>query len=253
MSEMASWFKVKEGIIFLTDKDVIAYHDRAGSSTERINWYNFVGHGGMMKVFNIPDRGQTHHEGFVNMPDVIKKTILNGEMNMLFAHAGNLQEATPEFIPLMTRLAERFSNVREQLRENPYRTLKLKKGSTLSNFIQMKVGIDNNFKGSTIGRLLRSNTCQEESMMLALRKVRNFMDQYSDRHHYFNIINNPNVTKKVLRYMLDNVSHSDVRDGALDRMDALKGHPAVLKKVKALSVLKIKTIKKGRAKIRTTV
>src|ERR1035441_5448508 len=107
MAEMASWFQIDRGYIFLTDEDIIAYYDQKQDDHKSIDWNNMVGHYGIITVFGVPDEYH-HHEGFVEMPDVIKKTILDRRMDMMFAHAGNLREATPEFIPLMKRLANRY-------------------------------------------------------------------------------------------------------------------------------------------------
>jgi hypothetical protein len=249
MSEMASWFKTKDGYIFLTDEDVIAYHENMGSSSKEIDWNDFVGHGGLMQVFRIPDRGQTHHEGFVDMPDVIRKTILDGKMDMLFAHAGNLREATPEFIPLMERLANRFPKVKSQLRTNPFRVYKGK--GQMTNLAHMKVGVERGFKGSTIGQLLRHPSCQEASMLVALKGASDYMDEHCDYHHYHNIIHHPNVTRKVLQYILRNISHSDVKSWALNRLKKLAITSRM--RVKGAKALKIKTIKRGKAKIRMAV
>jgi hypothetical protein len=246
--EMASWFKTKEGYIFLTDEDIIAYHENNGESTESIDWNNFVGHGGLMRVFRIGDRGQTHHEGFVEMPDVIRKTALDGKMDMMFAHADNLNEATPEFIPLMQRLANRFPKVKRALAENPYVEWK---GGKLTNAKQMKVGVERGFKGSTIGQLLRHRNCDEESMLIALKGATEYMDTMTDHHHYYNIIMHPRVTKVVLQYIISNVGHGDVQAWAQDRLKNFKVKR--IAKMKALTNLKVKTIKRGNRLIRTTV
>jgi hypothetical protein len=201
-----------------------------------------------MQVFKLPNR-YTHHEGFVNMPDIIRKTILDGKMDMLFAHAGNLEEATPEFIPLMKRLATHYSNVRYQLARNPYKNYK---GGPITNLYQMKTGIRNHFKGSTIGELLRHPLCGEDSMMLALKECKDFMDEYTDAHHYHNMLDHENVTPKVLRFIMAHGPYSEVRDKA----KRLLAHyqPRIVgteKEVKkALKNIKVKVIKRGTAKVR---
>lgn len=256
MSEMASWFKTKDGYMFLTDEDVIAYYENRDCSTSSINWNDFVGHSGLMTVFKLPNE-YYHHEGFVNMPDVIKKAALNGKMDKIFSHAGNLREATPDFIPMMKRLAQRSKHVREQLDRNPYKNYL----NAVSNKDQMRIGIENNFDGSTIGNLLRDDNCDEASMLLALSRATGFMDSHSDHHHYLNIIQHQNVTKKVLTYILDNIKHSNVQKWANERIGSLKSRRNLFvtrqnrlkKKLDVLNTLKVKTIKKGSAKVRMAV
>jgi len=255
MSEMASWFQMRagdfslaKGVAFLTDDDVIAWHEQHGIGRGDISWNNFVGHSGLMQVFNLPNR-YTHHEGFVNMPDIIKKTILDGKMDKLFANAGNLDEATPEFIPMMRRLANLYPNVRYQLAHNPYKNYK---GGPLTNLNQMKVGIRSKFKGSTIGELLRHPLCGEDSMLLALKECKDFMDEYSDCHHYHNMLDHDNVTPKVLRAIMQNGPYAEVRDKAKRLLAHYKPRTIGTEKEvkKALKNLKVKVVKRGKAKVR---
>ncbi len=252
MSEMASWFDFKNGqYSFLTDDDIIAYHDRMELNTRTIPWDDFVGHGGMMRVFNLKDNW-THEEGFIGMPLVIKKQILNGKMDMMFAHAGNLSEAGPEFMPLMKRLANRFPNVANQLKSNPYKDFKGNVDMKLSNFAQVKVGVDNAFKGSSIGKLLRMDTCMEDSMLYILKGATSYMDVHSDHHHYFELMNHPNLTRKVLEYISGNVKHKDVLDKAKELLVNFKDRKKV-SLTKVVQNLKTKTVQKEGAILRATV
>jgi hypothetical protein len=225
-----------------------------------------------MRVFHIPDRNQTHHEGFVGMPPVIKKQIFDGKMDMLFAHAGNLHEATPEFIPTMKRLASRFRNVKAQLADNPYVDFQDK---IISNLDQMKIGVKRGFKGSSIGNLLREEGCTEEAMMVALLGARDLMDSHSNHHHYHDIINNRFVTKNILQYILKNIPFADVQENAVKRLTGfvqvkLPSQPSTKElrmeqakieadkakkiqlKIERVKKMKIKIIKRGKAKIRVT-
>jgi len=250
MSEMLSWFKTKDGFLFLTDDDVISYHENKGNNTEYIKWDDYVGHSGLMKVYNLPNI-HAHQEGFVGMPLVGRKAILDGKMNKLFAHAGNLREATPEFIPLMRRLAVRSRNVAEQLENNPYRHCD---GIVVSNAKQMEIGVKNNFKGSTVGNLLRDSNCDEKSMLIALEGARELMDEHTDHHHYHHIVYHENVTKHVLKYILDHVNHQDVREWVMDRLPTLRSRrKRIIKTAANYKDLKVRTIRKGRAKIRAIV
>ncbi len=251
MSEMASWLHIDGGYVYCTDKDVIAYHEKEGEGVRSIEWDNFVGHYGIGKVFGVNLDRYYHHEGFTEMPDVIKKSIFNGDMDKMIQHAGNLEEATPEFIPILRRLANRSENVRSSLQDNPYKNWRGK--GLLSNSLQMKVGIENGFTGSTIGNLLRSMTCDEKSMMIALRGAQDYMDEYSDHHHYHNIIENSNVTKKVLKYMLDQIEHGDVQRAVKQRLCGFRTVKQRIIKVKNFKRLKTQTWMKGRVKVRNTV
>jgi hypothetical protein len=252
MAEMASWFHVNkgkpdEGFIFLTDEDIIAWYDQRGEGRNAIDWNNMVGHYGIIHVFKTDHR--EHLEGFVNMPDVIRKTILDGKMDMMFAHAGNLREATPEFIPMMTRLANRFEKVEAQLKCNPYRNYR---GQTFTLRDQMKIGVENGFTGSTIGEILRSDLCNEETMLIALKGAVKFMDEYTDHHHYHQIINNNNVTRKVLKYMLEHVPHTDVIEAVKLRLKTVKAK-AMMQKAKSIKRLQVQVTKMGDAKVRVAV
>ncbi len=252
MSEMASWFDFKDGkFSFLTDDDIIAYHDRNGLNTRTIPWDDFVGHGGMMRVFNLKDKW-THEEGFVGMPLVIKKQILNGKMDMMFAHAGNLAEATPEFMPLMKRLANRFPNVAAQLKNNPYKDFKGDLDAKMSNFAQMKVGVDNSFKGSSVGKLLRMDNCMEDSMLYALQGATSYMDMHADHHHYFQLMTHPNLTRKVLEYIVGNVKHQDVLDKAKEILVNFKDPKRVSVK-SIVKNIKVKTVQSEGAIIRSSI
>jgi hypothetical protein len=245
--EMASWFHEDGGYIFLTDEDIVAWHENQGAGREHINWNDFVGHGGITKVFGVNHRA--HHEGFVEMPDVIKKTIFEGKMDMMFAHASNLSEATPEFIPLMKRLANRFPFVEDQLVRNPYLNWK---GQSLTILDQMEVGVKNKFTGSTVGKLIRHPMCQEDAMLVALKGATEFMDEHQDHHHYRDIIVHPNVTKKVLKYMVDNIKHTDVQTWAKQQMKRVKAKK-VITKIQALNKLEVKIVTNGKVKVRTAV
>lgn len=249
MAEMASWFKIEDGgFVFVTDEDVLAYHDQNGEDRSNIPWNDMVGHPGILKVFGIPDK-YPHTEGFVHMPDVIKKHIFDGKMDTLFAHAGNLREATQEFIPLIKRLANRYPNVEAQLKSNPYRNYV---GKILTFRDNMQVSIENGFVGSTIGELLRHEYCFEDSMLLALKDATKFMDESTDHHHYFNIVNNPNVTRKVLKYMLENIKHDDVVSVVRDKIKHIRAKGAI-RKMKKIEKLQVQTIQQGKIKIRTAV
>jgi hypothetical protein len=248
MAEFASWFKTKDGYIFLTDDEVYAYQDQEGIDDENINWFNLVGHAGIIRVFNIADKHH-HYEGFVGMPTVIKKNLFDGRMDMLFGHAGNLREATPEFIPTMKRLANRFPSVEDQLQRNPYKHYL---GRTFSYKEQMEIGVANGFNGSTIGELLRHPDCDQDSMIVALQGAVSYLEAHSDHHHYFDIIRHPNVTKKVLQYIVGHVKHKDVTDVALE---ALK-NPSVKKTVRKAKdyrkmTEKVEKYKEGQALVRT--
>jgi hypothetical protein len=245
MAEMASWFQIDKGYIFLTDEDIIAYYDQRQDDHKSIDWNNMVGHYGIITVFGVPDKYH-HHEGFVEMPDVIKKTILDRRMDMMFAHAGNLREATPEFIPLMKRLANRYPHVEEQLQRNPYLCYNADHASFQT---QMEIGVQNGFTGSTIGQLLRHVACNDKAMMLALRGARELMDSHSDHHHYRSIIDHANVTKAVLRFILDNIPHKDVQDLALARLKTVK-RKAVQKQA-VVAEMNIQVLVDGKTKIRT--
>lgn len=214
MAEFASWFHVDEGYIYLTDDEVYAYQDQEGIEAQYIDWNNLVGHAGIMKVFGVPDKYH-HYEGFVNMPQVIKKSLFDGRMDMLFGHAGNLREATPEFIPTMKRLANRFPNVESQLKSNPYKDYL---GGPPPFKEQMVVGVKNGFNGSTIGELLRHPNCDEDSFILAMSDAKSYMEAHSDHHHYHDIIRHPNVTKKTLEYIISHIKHQDVQDAALEKI-----------------------------------
>jgi len=217
MAEMASWFNTEEGVVFLTDDDVYAhqdYHDRRDSE---IPWNNLVGHAGILTVFKVPDK-YPHTEGFVDMPDVIKKHIFDGKMDMLFAHAGNLREATPEFIYTMKRLANRFPNVESQLGSNPFR--KIIGNITLKQ--QLELCAEHGLTGSTIGAILRQPTCDEDTMLVALQKARYYLDQYGNNQHYFDIIKHRNVTKKVLAYIINNIGINEVNSLATNTLATFK-------------------------------
>lgn len=247
MPEMASWFEIEKGkFAFLTDDDVIAWHENQGMGTKYIEWNNFVGHGGLMKVFGLPDKYQ-HQEGFVGMPEIIKRHIFDGKMNKLFSAAENLREATPEFIPLMRRLANGSPKVDDALMRNPYNRYG---GPALGNEVQMQISIDNGFQGSSIGNLLRDPSCNAKSMMLALTKAMNLMEEQSDKHHYDNIIEHVNVTPEVLEFIISNVGHSRIVEKAKKYLQNWK-KPAAVKalKIKGKSV----EIAKGNAKIRSLV
>ncbi|VVB50633.1 Uncharacterised protein [uncultured archaeon] len=243
--EMASWFEDKkgQGYIFLTDEDIIAHH---GGDKNGINWNDFVGHHGLMQVFHLPD-AYNHYEGFVRMPDVIRKTILAGKMDMMFAHADNLCEATPEFIPMMHRLSSRYSKVASALSSSPYRDWHIEKGKPTLH-MQMKVGIENGFKGSTIGEILRHPLCDEKTMFLALEGARELMDEYPEHHHYRNMVENQYVTKKVLNFILKNIPHVDVKEWAEARLKTCKD----LKLTKVtLTRKKVKTVQIDKALVRS--
>lgn len=245
MAEMASWFQIDKGYIYLTDEDILAWQEQNGIKDGDVPWNDFVGHHGIITVFGVEDR-YVHHEGFVNMPQVIRRSILDGKMNTMFAHAGNLREATPEFIPMMKRLANRYPNVEAQLKRNPYLIRKIENASFQ---LQMEVGVQNGFTGSTIGQLLRHPECDEKSMLMALQGARTLMDEHSDHHHYKNIIQHANVTKKVLTYLLDNVSHTDVQELVKARMLTIKTRRA--KKQAVVAEMNIQVLVEGKAKVRT--
>ena len=246
MSEMASWFETKDGFCFVTDDDVKAYHDQKGFESKDIDWNNFVGHYGIGKCFRMDLNRYTHHEGFVNMPNVIKQNIFDGKMDMLFAHASNLGEATPEFIPTMRRLANRFSNVREQLARNPY--VRHTGKSKVTKEHQMMVGVKHGFKGSTIGNLLRHPCCSEKAMLIALKGATDYMDTHDDHHHYHNIIHHLHVTKTVLDYILKNIDHYDVKDWAKERLGNMPKPVTRYNPKMRAKRIKIKIIKKGHRK-----
>ncbi|VVB50635.1 Uncharacterised protein [uncultured archaeon] len=249
---MASWFETEKGFLFLTDGDVIAYNENRGVPKSQIDWNDYVGHDGLMKVFGLPNKW-SHQEGFVSMPDVIRKMLFDGKMDFLFAHAGNLSEATPEFLPVFQRLAPRFPHVKNEMERNPYFQMFLKSGripkliKSLSLHRQMQVGIKHDFKGSTIGQILRHPHCEERTMLLALstRKTREYMNEYSDLHHYFNIVHNLSTTKAVLEYIVKNIKHSRVVSAAQTRLEAM-----VPKKTKK-STLKFKKTSIKAKKFRT--
>jgi hypothetical protein len=245
--EMASWFHVDEGYIFLTDEDIIAWHENQGAGTTSINWNDFVGHGGISKVFGV--NHSAHHEGFVGMPDVVRKTILDGKMDMMFAHATNLCEATPEFINMMKRLANRYPNVESQLVRNPYLN---HNGQALTVLTQMEVGVKNKFVGSTVGKLIRHPMCKEDAMLVALKGATEFMDEQPDHHHYRDIITHPNITRKVLKYIKDNIKHSDVQGLVKQQMKTFKARN-VIKKIKAFKKLEVKVVTNGKVKVRSAV
>lgn len=259
--EMASWFEIKEGsdaddfgvtgVCFLTDDDIIAYHEMNGTNAKDIKWVDFVGHDGLMRVFNLPNK-YSHREGFVNMPLVIRKAIHDGKMDNMFANADNLNEATPEFIPTMKRLANKYSRVADFLKVNPYRDAKA--DTVVSNLEQMKSAIKSGFSGSTIGELIRDPLCHEEPMLLCLQTAtaRELMDSHGDRHHYKDMINHPRVTRKVLAEIIKTEKHASVKAWANERLAHYKGVTKV-KKEKGLDKLKVRTIIKGKAKIRIVV
>ena len=259
--EMASWFEIEEGsdaddfgvtgVAFLTDQDVIAWHEAQGAGVKDINWNDMVGHHGLMKVFNLPNK-YSHREGFVNMPLVIRKAVHDGKMDMLFAHADNLGEATPEFIPTMKRLANKYPRVGEYLKTNPYRNSHA--DTVVSNLEQMKIGVSEGFQGSTIGELIRHPLCGEEAMLLCLKSktARELMDSHSDRHHYRDMIKHGSVTRNVLNHIIETDSNSTVVSWAKERLAHYKGivKPA---KMKSMDKIKVKTIVKGSARIRVAI
>jgi len=246
MPEMASWFETPEGYIHLTDEDIIAYHEQDGAGSKAINWDDYTGHGGLIKVFHLKDEHH-HHEGFVRMPDVIKKQVFNGKMDMMFAHSGNLNEATPEFIPTMVRLAKRFKRVADALKINPYKDYAPEKGG-LSLYKQMQIGIENNFVGSTIGEILRSPLCDDKTMILAMTKAKRLMDEYTDHHHYRNIVENPSVSKVILKYLIEVVKHPDVSSWAEEK---LKNYSSMKLSRVSLAKMRVKTVKQGKALVRS--
>jgi hypothetical protein len=255
MPEVGSHFKttsVPGGIIFLTDADVVAYYENKGHSVQSIDWNDFTGHQGIIRVFRIT-KEYYHHEGFIGMPPVMKKMILEGKADRIFSHCENLREATPEFIPMMRRLAVHSRNVANQLEVNPYNRVVPLNGNErnwkLSLTTQMRVGIKHGFTGSTIGNILRAEGCPEEAMLVALNsaKTRRYMDGYEDHHHYLDIVANPYTTKKVLQFLLTDVKHEDVRVAAKLRIKGPVKKATILRFTKSF---RVKTVTRNGVKIR---
>jgi hypothetical protein len=120
----------------------------------------------------------------------------------------------------------------------------------LTNFKQLEIGIKSGFTGSSIGELLRHPACTEEGMMLALTNPSSvqYMNDSGDNHHYANIIDHRNITKKVLRFIVDNSKNEPVVAYAKDKLSGFVVRKA--RRMKRLQELKIKTIRRGKAKIR---
>ena len=67
---------------WLTDKDVERFH---GESSEKIIWYDFVGHHGLRKVFGVFGEDR---EGFDSLPSQLVTDIRNNKLRKLMAAGG---------------------------------------------------------------------------------------------------------------------------------------------------------------------
>jgi len=84
MCDFPSWLEKDGEALFLTDDDIIAWHEtnRQGQS---INWHDFVGHSGIIKILG--DNGGEHKELFPIHPD-IAKAIREGKMDKMMRLGG---------------------------------------------------------------------------------------------------------------------------------------------------------------------
>lgn len=228
MSEMASWFKTRDGIIFLTDEDIIAWHEQRGKGTKEIEWRDFVGHQGICQVFNLNTYAHKHIEGFEGMPGIIKKSILDGKMDMMFAHADNLKEATPEFIPLMQRLATRFEKVKRQLANNPYNLIT--KNCMPDIEMRMSYAVKHKFDGSTIGNLLMHKRCTPKATLEALKGFPEHFDKLP--HLYYTILNNKRSDAAVCNQILSMTNDDNILFTARKRLGLLTTKTTDVSKLK---------------------
>jgi hypothetical protein len=85
MCNFPSWIVDKnKKVWFLTDKDIEAYceHQMPG---EKIDWYDFVGHHGIINIFGIDG---DHVEGYLDIPVEIASAISMGKMKKMMEGAG---------------------------------------------------------------------------------------------------------------------------------------------------------------------
>ena len=114
MCEVPSWIESEGSNYWLSDKDVIRWHEE-NKPGQNINWDDFTGHSGIKKVFGVSGWNK---EGFP-CPDQILNGMLSGKMNEICRHADNINSWPVEMLPVLTKLStDEDTGVRWGVAEN---------------------------------------------------------------------------------------------------------------------------------------
>jgi hypothetical protein len=115
MCYVPSWIESEGKIYYLTDKDVISYHEHKKPG-QKINYNDFTGHSGIKAVLGVSG---TDKENFPCPKEILDK-ILSGKMDNICRKAENIESWPKEMIPILAKLSQDDDyRVRWRVAENP--------------------------------------------------------------------------------------------------------------------------------------
>ena len=116
MSYVPSWIVKGNSLFYLTDKDVVDYHNREKPG-QQINWNDFTGHSGIRQIY--PGLGGEEKEGFPCPKEMLKR-LLSGKMKNICRNADNIHLWPVKMLPVLTMLSDDADAcVRRAVAENP--------------------------------------------------------------------------------------------------------------------------------------